>query len=952
MQFLTARGARHEANSVPVRERVHGAGGRRTTAALVAVFAAAAVCGVAQLAQAQALPPNLIDGSAVPKYTQALPIPPQMPKSTVQPCNGSGCPVADYNIAERQFQQQILPPVNMPGTNTPYPATTVWGYGRAEDPVPPSAARVSAATSSFLYPAMTVENLSGHGTTVRWLNELVALDPATGKPYPPGDPRRTFLPHLTPIDPTLHWANPAKYPCLAFKGAVKTSGTDCSPDPAMLPTYVDAFGVTRIAPYSGPVPMVVHVHGAEDEAHSDGYAEAWFLPDASNVSASEFALKGTQYDQYDRTNTLAGSAFFDYPNAQPPMNIWFHDHSLGVTRNNVYAGPAGFWLIRADPASTNPLYSKDLPAGALPGSGSICGRPTNPNISYPAATNCGDASVAKPAANAGCDPNADRVCRSKIREIPLVLQDRGFFTDGSLFYPSTRDYATPVATSPSGMPLSTVLYKPQTDVAPIINPETFPDMIVVNGKVWPTLQVAAQRYRFRMLNGADARTFDLELRALTAAEINAALALGGYTAASQLPNEAFRGGTAKTPKGTVTFPGGRMLPFYQIGAEQGFLSKVVKIRTGTMMELPPGGDPLSELEPSPCVKQRVNAKGVQVRAPSNPQDPLCERGLLIGNAERADVLVSFAALAPGTVARMINLGDDIPFNGFPLPDHSMFGPTPGSTDQVMQFEVVADFGKDASGKTVLPPADHSTPIASLDLTGVAEAALPAPSPGTAPHTLSLVENESSDMCASFDAAGNVNGIVLPKGTATDSSCPGALPNSVPYGPRITLLGQMSGATPIDYMWEDPVTQAPMQNLVQEWDLYNFTPDAHPMHVHGVRFQVIERAGLQVDPNTGKAAIPAVETGPTYPRLATENGYKDSVVAWPGERTRIRAKFERTGLYAWHCHIVEHEDNEMMLPMCVVPAGQRIPSSCAVGSPDQIGARLPGPSPVPISSSAY
>jgi spore coat protein A, manganese oxidase len=909
------------------------------------LFAAASLClAWSANASAQALSPSTIDGTTVPKYSSMLAIPAQMPSSTVQPCAGAGCPAADYNIAERQFKQQILP--------AGFPATTVWSYGRDEDPIPLDPAAASVSTTSFFYPALTVENLSGRGTKVRWLNELVAIDPATGRPYPSGDPRRTFLPHITPVDPTLHWANPSKYPCLPFNGAVKSSGTDCSPDPATLPAFKEyTFGPTRIAPYAGPVPMVVHVHGAEDEAHSDGYAEAWFLPDASDVSAAHFALRGTQYDQYDRTNAVPGSAFFQYPNTQPPANIWFHDHSLGITRNNVYAGPAGFWMIRANPGSTNPLYSKQPAPGVLPGSGSLCGRPTNPKISYDAATHCGDESVTKQVANVGCDPNADPVCRSKIREIPLVLQDRGFYADGSLFYPASRDYANPVQLDANGSPVTTVQYKPDTDISPIVNPETFPDMIVVNGRVWPKLQVAAQRYRFRILNGADARTFDLELRALTPAQIAAAMAAGGYASGNDLPNEAFRGGLAATPKGAVVFPSGAQLPIYQIGAEQGFLPKVVKIKTGSMIELPPGA--ATELEPSPCVTQKFNLKGVQVRAPSNPQDPLCERGLLIGNAERADVLVSFSAQVPGTVVRMINLADDVPFNGFPLPDHAAYGPTHGGTDQVMQFEVVANFGADASGRVIMPPTDRSLPIARLDLTGVAEAPLAAPASSTSPHTLSLVENESSDMCASFDPSGFVSGIaVLSKGAANDASCSTALANGVPYGPRITLLGQMVGANPVSYMWEDAVTQAPQQNLVQEWDLYNFTPDAHPMHVHGVRFQVVERAGLQIDPNTGKAAIPAVVTGPAYASLATERGYKDSIVAWPGQRTRIRAKFERSGLYAWHCHIVEHEDNEMMLPMCIVPAGQPLPAACSVGSPDQVGAALPGPAPVPVSPAAY
>ena len=93
-------------------------------------------------------------------------------------------------------------------TTSDYPATKVWSYGPAADPIPATAAPDPA--SQFNYPAYTVETISAAPVSVRWRNELVAINPATGFPYPEGSAQRTFLPHIltNAVDQTLHWANP------------------------------------------------------------------------------------------------------------------------------------------------------------------------------------------------------------------------------------------------------------------------------------------------------------------------------------------------------------------------------------------------------------------------------------------------------------------------------------------------------------------------------------------------------------------------------------------------------------------------------------------------------------------------------------------------------------------------------------------------------------------------
>jgi FtsP/CotA-like multicopper oxidase with cupredoxin domain len=910
-------------------------------------LAGSALLATAVIVQAAPSAPAL-DPLTIPKYVTPLVIPPEMPttSATGQPCTGANCPAAKYNLSMRQFQQQVLPggPFNvLTGRSDSFPATAVWGYGRQEDPVA-KIAPAPAATSSFNYPAFTVENKAGAATSVRWINELVAIDPATGKPYPHGSPLRTFLPHITPTDPTMHWANPGKAPCLpATPGLPAVASTDCTPDPTLLPKDLVS---GAILPYSGPVPNVTHVHGAEDLPESDGYAEAWWLPDASNIPAG-YALTGREYDQANRSNLLPGSAFFNYGNTQPQTTLWYHDHTLGITHNNVYAGGGGFWLIRSNPASGVSLYANDISNCKIPGGASPFSRPTNPLMVYSSTTSCGTA-YPKVTAKPGCDPNFDLACRAAIREIPLVLQDRSFLQDGSLFYSGSRDDANAIAPGSN----VTVPYAPASDIAPIINPEFFATALVVNGTTYPTLQVAPQRYRFRLLDGADARSFNVSLWALNAGQLVTAHTLfakanGGVD--GTLPNEAYRGGVyTGLANLTVTFPKGTELPIYQIGAEQGFLPKVTKIMTGVLQALP-GNPSYSEPALPKCVPAIAATATTAATPGSNPQDPNCERALLLTPGERADTVVDFSSLKAGSSVRMINTAQDSPFQGFPITD---LPPTPGATDQLMEFAVVATFTNALNPAGVVPPPDVSVSAAKLETDQLAEKALTVPATATV-RTLSLTEYESQQVCAASDIDGNVTSLVsfaAPQQgdfAATCSTLP-QLPGSEPFGPRIDMLGQVAAGTPVPYHWADPISQTPTQNQVQVWDVYNYTPDSHPIHLHGTRFQVIERENLVIGSDGVKAAIPAVGTGVIYPRLATEAGYKDMVDALPRQRVRLAASFAHTGLYQWHCHISEHEDNEMMLPLCVVPAGSTA-STC--GLPATTTKGTPPPAAVPLSTAA-
>jgi spore coat protein A len=524
-------------------------------------------------AQAVPLPGGTLDPLTIPKYVTPLVIPPVM--KTTGTAN-------DYDIAVRQFKQQILPGGiwnTLNGRADAFPATTVWSYGPDADPTP---AVAPDPGSQFNYPAYTIENSSFMTTTVDWINQLV-VNPDACKSTTDfaSDPACSFIPHLLPVDRSLHWANPEQLPCIE-PGKTK----DCAPDPAQLadPTILQQR-------YGGPVPMVVHVHGAHAGPESDGYAEAWWLPNANNIPAG-YATTGTLVNQFGgiMTNVRPGVGTFTYPNTQPSSTVWYHDHSLGMTRNNVYSGPAGFWILR-DPAATG--GETGLASGTLPGPAPVAGD-TVVELNAPA-----------------LDPTGiDK--RRAIREIPIVIQDRSFNADGSLFYPDNRAFFEGVTQDLLQIPFVGDATTP-SDIAPIWNPEAFFNTMVVNGVSWPQLEVAPALYRFRLLNGCNSRFLNLSLKPVDPVS-------GKPKGVKRTVWVTKKNGKLQTKQEDI-----KELPFYQIGAEQSLLPRVVMVETGKATPLPGNGT---------------------IPKPVNSADPA--QALLMGNAERADVILDFRGLPNGT----------------------------------------------------------------------------------------------------------------------------------------------------------------------------------------------------------------------------------------------------------------------------------------------------------------
>ena len=183
--------------------------------------------------------------------------------------------------------------------------------------------------------------------------------------------------------------------------------------------------------------------------------------------------------------------------------------------------------------------------------------------------------------------------------------------------------------------------------------------------------------------------------------------------------------------------------------------------------------------------------------------------------------------------------------------------------------------------------DPSTPPDQLVLP-----AIPAIPAETNTRQVSLNEEDSQTVFVTTDADGNV---VLDCASET------------PFGPRHALLGTVDGGEGVTLNWDDEITENPAVGATEVWEMYNFTQDAHPIHIHEVQFEVIGREPLEE------------ENEPAQPLQPWEVGArKDTVIAYPDEITRVKATYDRPGLFVWHCHIVEHEDHEMMRPYFIGP----------------------------------
>jgi spore coat protein A len=374
-------------------------------------------------------------------------------------------------------------------------------------------------------------------------------------------------------------------------------------------------------------------------------------------------------------------------------------------------------------------------------------------------------------------------------EIPLAIQDRSFNIDGTMWFPSEGN---------------------NPDVHPYWQPEFFGNTIMVNGKVWPNLDVDKGTYRFRVLDGSNARFYNFSF----------------------------------TVVGT-----GATVPFAQIGSDGGYLKSYVKLNS-----------------------------------------------LVIAPGERVDLLIDFSKLAPGTKVIMTNTASAPYPNGDPA--------DPDTVGQIMQFTVTANAGYKV---TSLPSLLNPT------------------------------------LAGSFPTLGKYDVV-----------------RTLPYFEAMSDIDEPLGVFLNGQKWDGVLTEMPQVGSTEVWLLTNPTGDTHPIHTHLVQFQLWARvpfdaAAYEADwiALNGKPPLPNDQvptelsvipyfTGPPEYAAPNERAWKDTIQTPPGYVTVIKIRFAPQSSpvsgpgapspgvnlfpfdptygpgYVWHCHIIDHEDNEMMRRYKVVP----------------------------------
>ncbi len=724
-------------------------------------------------------PQTALIGNNLPKFVDPL------PTFNGRRINGT----TTVNVSMQEFQQKVLPASFYAGLHAPFNAGTfLWGY--------------NINNTGPSWPARTIEAQRGTATTANYTNNLV----------------NTHLQSLLTVDQSLHWADPLG----------TTAHNNCVNGPPL------AAACTQ--PYAGPIPGVVHLHGAEVLSQFDGNPDAWFTPG--------LAQRGPGFV----------SNVYNYVNTQEATTLWFHDHSLGVVRENVYAGLAGFYFVRDN---------RDT------------GLANNP-ITLPAGT----------------------------QEVELMIQDRQFDTNGQLFFPDSDDPAD--LNGGPGNP----------DKHPFWIPEFFGDVITVNGKAWPVMDVQARRYRFRVLNGSNARFLSMELFNQAGVDMH-----------------------QNGPVGPA---------IWQIGSDGGFFNTPVKL-----------GDPANGIHACDGTANGALGAAADIQAG--------KKCLFLAPAERADIIIDFG----GQLGKTFTMKN---FAVIPFPSGGPVGfgaPDATSDGLVMQFRVSQP--STTSVDTTFNPAATHPPLRAAPIVNVK----PANGRGDKLRQMILVEEEGNT--ADVDGPGSPDGDGEPveslinntkwNGNREGSTIP--VPGSTSNG-----RGLLATETPREgstEVWEvanltgdahpihihliqfQVISRQPFDQTayLTDWigsfpggtfNGFTFAPGVYiPGFGPPANYQTPNSAGAvggNLNFDAGKYLTQGACAGGACPSRApdpNDAGWKDTIKMFPGEVTRIALRWAPTTAaagstragtnpfsfdptngpgYVEHCHILDHEDNEFMRPLLI------------------------------------
>jgi spore coat protein A len=764
-----------------------------------------------------------LDGSTIPQFV--------LPLMTLQSNRVDGTATVTSDMKE--FQQKVLPSQFYPASGKFAAGTYLWGYG------------LDGAGASW--PGRTIEAQQNTATTVIYTNDIEGPNGAA-----------PVLQQFLTTDLTIHWADPvhqsAQNHCIQGD---ENGGDTFTPDGGFATNDAGVIGGTQNAvppacqvPASGPIPTVPHLHGGEDLSAYDGHPDAWFT--------RGLAQKGQGFV----TNT------YNYVNQQEATTLWFHDHSLGSVRLNVFSGLSAFYLIR-DRRDT--------------------GRADNP-ITLPGGP----------------------------FEQELFVADRSFDTNGQLLFPDGSGANNPQGfngfNGPPGNP----------NLHPFMIPEYFGDVMTVNGKSWPFFEVQPRRYRFRLVDGSNARFVRMQLfqEAKTNGKFNGIATL--FTDPSGIGN-----------------PGP---PLWQIGSDGGFLDAPTNVDAGS-------------------------------NAPH----------LFMAPAERADVIVDFSGqsgnrfiLTNTAIAPFPNGGavvESLPPPALQGPTHSnpnALGPYE-TVDQVMEFRVDLPLqGTDTSfnpagshpalratpivdikpGDTHLPVDTHRQLV--LDEVEDVNTGAPVEVILDNAHWNGRREGTTTAIPGSTSNGAGLDALETPREGATElweiaNLTPDAHPihihliqfqviNVQPFNTEADLC-PYTGQGNFDF--SGPQYRAAWDALFPGGTFNGFTfekgtfiPGFGPPLAYGTP-NADGAIGGNLAFGTGNNQF---FVGPPVPPDPRDAGWKDTFKMFPCAVTRIAVRWApqdiaagktRAGTdyfpfdpttggpgYVWHCHILDHEDNEMMRPLLV------------------------------------
>ncbi|WP_236021939.1 chitobiase/beta-hexosaminidase C-terminal domain-containing protein [Geomesophilobacter sediminis] len=657
----------------------------------------------------------------------------------------------------------------------------------------------------------------------------------------------------------------------------------------------------------------LHLHGGNTPWISDGTPHQWTVPVGENSTPYQKGLS-TQ-DVPDMPATGQGEMTFYYTNQQSNRLMFYHDHSYGITRLNVYAGEAAGYLL-TDPTEDNLINS-----GVLPNLGG--------NYRY---------------------------------GIPLVIQDRTFVPQniavqdskwdttkwgqyGDLWFPHVyepnQDPNSPGGANPFGRWDYGPWFWPPVIVdaahakipEPSTTPEAFMDTPIVNGTAYPYLVVQPKAYRFRILNACNDRTLNLSLFYAdpgdpTGKEVKMVPAGPNPTFPPTWPTDGRDGGV---PDPLTAGPS-----WYQIGSEGGFLPNVAVV-------------------PPQPIGYDYNRRNIVVLNTLN-------RGLMLGPAERADVVVDFSSVPTGSKIILYNDG--------PAPNPA-FDPRydyyTGDVDQTTSGGAPSTLrGYGPNTRTVMQFQVNGTPGPAFNLAAL-QSALPAAFKASQPVPIvpETVFNAAYGTTYTNDILAKIQDYSVTLTPIPTAANPAPLQTTIPFRPKAIqelwdAWGRMNATlgvelpftnntvqTTVPLGYADLATEYTNDGQETMWKITHNGVDTHPVHFHHFDVQLINRVGWD-----GAIRLPD-DNEYGWKETVRMNPLEDVVVAFRPQKQTLpfalphsvrpldpsstvnstinivvdpytqgaglpvatpNTMFDFGFEYVWHCHILGHEENDFMRPV--------------------------------------